>query len=314
MQAPMGGASGPELAACVSNAGGVGSLPIWTVHLDQVPSLVAATMKLTSRPFSVNVRADLPQEGHVLAALDGGAALIHLFWGDPAPCAGAIHGAGAKLVVTVATADETKRALDCGADVLVAQGWEAGGHVRGTLTTMALVPTVADLAGHVPVLAAGGIVDGRGLAAALMLGASGVMMGTRFVASLESSAHPHYKSAVVAARQVEAVFVADVFNVGWSEAPHRVLRNSTVREWEDAGRPPTGARPREGEIVAVRADGSPIPRYSVATPGDDVAGDIEAMAQYAGQGVEGVREVLSAEEIIAATVREARDCLSRYAR
>jgi NAD(P)H-dependent flavin oxidoreductase YrpB (nitropropane dioxygenase family) len=314
MQAPMGGAAGPELAAAVSNAGALGSLPIWTVPPEAATAVIKATSELTDRPFTVNVRADLGQVSYVRSALDGGVRLIHLFWGDPTPYVGAIRAARARAIVTVANSDEAKQALDAGADVLIAQGWEAGGHVRGNLTTLALVPTVVDLAGPVPVLAAGGIIDGRGLAAALALGAAGVVMGTRFVASFESCAHPAYKEAIVTASQVETVYTDNLFDRGWPNAPHRVLRNSTYERWRAAGSPPSGNRPGEADVVARRADGSHILRYGVATPRNDFVGNIEAMARYAGQGVEGVRQILSAAEIVSETMRGARDCLSRLPR
>jgi NAD(P)H-dependent flavin oxidoreductase YrpB (nitropropane dioxygenase family) len=314
MQAPMGGAVGPELAAAVSNAGALGSIPIWTVQPEEASAIISATSVLTDRPYAVNVRADLGQASHVRVALDAGVMLVHLFWGDPTPYVGMIREAGARLLVTVADADEAKQALDAGADILVAQGWEAGGHVRGNLTTMALVPTVVDLAGSVPVLAAGGIVDGRGLVAAMALGAAGVVMGTRFIASVESCAHPEYKEAIVAARQVDTVHTESLFDRGWANAPHRVLRNSTYARWQAAGSPRKGSRPGEGDVVARRADGSPIPRYGVATPRNDFIGDIEAMARYAGQGVGAVRQILPAAEIIGETMKEAHDCLSRLSR
>lgn len=314
MQAPMGGAAGPELAAAVSNSGALGSIPIWTVPTEEASAIIRATSALTRGPYAVNVRADLGQTGHVRCALDGGVRLVHLFWGDPTPYVSAIRQAGARVVVTVADADEAKQALDAGADILIAQGWEAGGHVRGNLTTLTLVPTVVDLAGAVPVLAAGGIVDGRGLAAALVLGAAGAVMGTRFIASIESCAHPEYKKAIVAARQVDTVHTDNLFDRGWPDAPHRVLRNTTYERWLAAGSPQRGNRPGEADMVARRADGSPIPRYGVATPRNDFVGDIEAMARYAGQGVGAVRQILPAAEIIGETLREARDCLSRLSR
>ena len=134
-------------------------------------------------------------------------------------------------------------------------------------------------------------------------------MGTRFVASVESCAHPAYKEAIVAARQVDAVHTESLFDRGWPDAPHRVLRNSTYERWRAAGSPARGNRPDEGDVVARRADGSPIPRYGVATPRNDFVGDIEAMARYAGQGVEAVRQILPAAEIVGETMREAHDCL-----
>jgi nitronate monooxygenase len=312
MQAPIGPAAGPELAASVSNAGALGSVTVWLAPPAQAALAVGATLKLTNKPFSVNIRADLNQLAHVTATIESGGKLIHLFWGDPTQYASTIHRAGAKLLCTVADADEAKQALDAGADILIAQGWEAGGHVRGTVTTLALVPTVVDLAGQVPVLAAGGVIDGKGLAAMLMLGASGVMMGTRFVASEESRAHPDYKKAITTARQSDTVYLKNLFDVGWPNAPHRVLRNSTVRAWEAAGSPPSGSRPKEKETVAARPDGVAIPRYSPPGPMAGMTGNIEALAHYAGQGVEGIKEILPAAKIVETTMRQAHERLSRY--
>lgn len=312
MQAPIGGGAGPELAASVSNAGALGALTIWAAPLTQVNSSIQATARLTSKPFAVNVRADLNQHGYVGAALESGVRLVHLFWGDPTFYVATIHRAGAKIIAAVGNADEAKQALDAGADILIAQGWEAGGHVQSTVTTLCLVPTVVDLAGSVPVLAAGGIVDGRGLAAVLMLGASGAVMGTRFLASEESRAHPEYKRALISARQTDAVYFANLFDVGWPNAPHRALRNSTVRAWEAAGCPAPGSRPNENEVIGRRADGSSIVRYSFPSPASDATGNVEAMVHYAGQGVEGVREILPAALIVERTVQEAEKCLSKY--
>ena len=312
MQAPIGAAAGPDLAAAVSNAGGLGSLAAWWLPVEPFAASVRRTAALTSNRFSVNLRADLDQADHLRAALDAGARVVHLFWGSPRRLAPLARDAGAMLLATVADTDEAKEALDAGADVLVAQGWEAGGHVRGTVTTLALVPAVVDVAGQVPVLACGGIVDGRGLAAALMLGAAGAVMGTRFAASVESFAHADYKRALVAARQVDAVYVQDAFELGWPDAPHRVLRNSTLSAWEEAGRPSRGSRPGENEIVATRPDGSHVLRYSNSTPSQNLVGNAEAMALYAGQGVQTIAEILPAARLIETIVADARARLTGF--
>ena len=313
IQAPIGTCAGPELAGAVSNAGALGSMAIWAYAPDIAARLVGELAALTSRPFSVNIRADLNQHEHTRVALDAGARVIHLFWGDPAPYVQPVRAAGAKLLSTVASEDEAKRALDAGADVLIAQGWEAGGHVRGTTSTFALVPVIVDLAGAVPVVAAGGIVDGRGLAAALALGACGAMMGSRFVASDESRAHPDYKRALVAAKHPDTVLAVHLFDIGWQEAPHRVLRNSTARLWEEAGSPARGPRPGDGDTIATRSDGRSVPRYAVTPPLAGMTGQIEAMAMYAGQGVQGITEVLSAASIVERTVEQAAVALARPA-
>lgn len=287
-------------------------MAIWPFTPEAGAQLVREALARTDKPFSVNVRADLDQLDHIRAALDAGARVVHLFWGDPTPYAATLHSAGAKVLCTVSSEDEAKQALGAGADVLIAQGWEAGGHVRGTTSTFALVPTVVDLAGTVPVVAAGGIVDGRGLASVLVLGASGVLMGSRFVASVESRAHPDYKQALVAARHADTVLAVHLFDVGWQDAPHRVLRNSTVRLWEQAGSPVQGVRPGEGEVIAVRPGGRSVPRYAVTAPLVGMTGQVEAMALYAGQGVQGITSVLPAATIVERTVHQAIAALSRH--
>jgi len=171
-----------------------------------------------------------------------------------------------------------------GADAIVAQGWEAGGHVRGTVSTLALVPAAVDAVAPIPVVAAGGIADGRGIAAALALGASGVWLGTRFVASEEAMAHHIYKQRLLGAGVEDTVY-STLFDIGWENAPHRTLRNSTFDMWEKAGCPPSGKRPNEGEILAQRLDGSSVTRYDSHQPLVTMQGDAEGLALYAGQSV-----------------------------
>lgn len=192
VQAPISDLVRPPLVAAVSNAGGLGVHPFSWSEPATLDGIIAETRALTAKPFAVNLALYLDQDERLGVCLDAGVALVSFFWGDSSPLVGRVHAAGAKAIQTVASADETKRAVDTGVDVIVAQGWEAGGHVRGEVGSMALIPAVVDAAGDVPVIAAGGIADGRGLAAALMLGAAGVWMGTRFVASREAVTHPGY--------------------------------------------------------------------------------------------------------------------------
>src|SRR5262249_56535118 len=140
--------------------------------------------------------------------------------GDPSAYVERVHAAGALLIAAVATADEAKRYVDAGVDAICAQGWEAGGHVGSEVATMAVVPAVVDAVSPVPVLAAGGIVDGRGIAAALGLGAQGVWLGTRFLLAEEAPVHQHYRERLLGARAEDAVYAADLFDVGWENAPH----------------------------------------------------------------------------------------------
>jgi nitronate monooxygenase len=302
VQAPISNV--PALAAAVSNAGGLGVLQLSWLDLEAARTAIQETRRRTNRPFGVNLVLEWQQHERLAVALEEGVAVVSLFWGDPAPYVNAIHEGGARCMVTVGSAAEAQRAVAAGADAIVAQGWEAGGHVWGEVSTLALVPAVVDAVSPVPVVAAGGISDGRGLAAALTLGAAGVWVGTRFVASEEAGLHPLYKQLLCESAETDTVH-SSLFDVGWPEAPHRTLRNTTVRLWEQGGRSPSGARPGEGEPVAQRTDGTPVPRYSVDDPTSDMTGNLEALALYAGQGVALVHEVLPAGEIVSSMAAEA---------
>ncbi|MDP3705944.1 MAG: nitronate monooxygenase [Legionellaceae bacterium] len=141
-----------------------------------------------------------------------GIKVIWFCWGDPSPFIEKIHAHGAKVILTVGSADEAKQAVDADVDVIVTQGWEAGGHVWGTVATLPLVPAVVDaVAGRVPVVAAGGIADGRGLAAVLALGAEGAALGTRLLASHEAGIHEQYKNRIIAAKETDTVYT-DLFD------------------------------------------------------------------------------------------------------
>src|SRR3954447_9276877 len=273
-QAPMAGASGAELAAAVSNAGGLGTIAPWRVPPDAVTAAVAEVRALTSRPFAVNLLVHLPQEERLEAALSAGAPAISFGWGDvPASLVERTHAAGARVLVTVGPPAEGRRAAEVGADVVVTQGWESGGHVWGDVTTFALVPETVDAVAPVPVLAGGGIADGRGLAAVLALGAAGAWVGTRFLLAEEATVDERYREHLLAAGGADTVH-SGLFDVGWPDAPHRTLRNSTYEAWELAGRPTAGERPGEGEAIGRGPGGSPIVRYTSGTPARGTEGDV----------------------------------------
>lgn len=305
IQAGMGGVTSPELAAAVSGAGGLGILGATGFGPEGVRDSVERTRKLSNRPFGANFILAFDVEDELSAALDTGVPVISLFWGDPAPYVGRVHEAGAKLLMSVGSVDEAKQAADAGADVIVAQGWEAGGHVRGTVANLPFIPQVVDAVAPLPVVAAGGIMDGRGLAAALTLGAQAALIGTRFLAAEETDIHPDYQSRVLAAQSSDTYYSPDLFDVGWPDAPHRVLRNSTVNAWEAAGSPPAGSRPGEGEVVAFAGQGKEMLRYQSNSAHTGFSGDVEAMPLWAGQGVGLVRRKQPAAEIVAEIVAEA---------
>jgi NAD(P)H-dependent flavin oxidoreductase YrpB (nitropropane dioxygenase family) len=309
--APMGGAVAPRLAAAVSNAGGLGTLPLWRADTETVRRAVQKTRSLTAKPFAVNLNMELPQDQRLDACLEEKVPVISFFWRDPGDLVKRAKAGGAVVMHTVGNAEDAKRAVDRGVDIVVAQGWEAGGHVRGTVATLPLVPAVVDAVGDTPVIAAGGIADGRGMAAALALGAAGVWVGTRFLASEEVSIHPDYQQRILAASENDTTWCENLFNGGWDNAPHRVLRNSTVRNWEAAGRPPPGRRPDEGVIVARSETRGDADRYMSITPGPDTAGSIEPLSLWAGQGAALVRRVQPAAEIVREMNDEANAILRR---
>jgi NAD(P)H-dependent flavin oxidoreductase YrpB (nitropropane dioxygenase family) len=313
--APMGLASSPRLAAAVSNAGGLGTLAPWLLDIDVVRRQIQELRALSPRPFAVNLNMAYPQEERLEACLDEGVPVISFFWNDPGALVAKTKARGALVMQSVGTARDARVAADNGVDVIVAQGWEAGGHVRGTVATMPLIPAVVDAVAPVPVVAAGGIADARGLAAALSLGAAGAWIGTRFLASAEAAIHADYKARLVAATEDDTVYTEDLFDVpGWPDAPHRTLRNSTASAWEAAGRPPIGKRPGEGDLLATLPNGRQVKRYGGGTPIAGTTGNVEALAMWAGQSVGLVKKVEPAATIVREISDGARDILRRLAR
>lgn len=297
VQAPIGSATCPELVAAVSNAGALGMLSVTWRTPDEIRAILRKTLSLTDKPFGINLVINTDVHDKLNVCLDEGVKIVSLFWGDPRRYIETSHQAGAVVLHSAGSVLEAEEAVAAGADSIVAQGWEAGGHVRGTISTMILVPSIVDAIDPTPVVAAGGLADGRGIAAALALGASGVWLGTRFVASEEAVAHEIYKNRIIEAHSGDTVY-STLFDIGWEDAPHRSLRNSTFELWERSGRPPSGERPNEGEVVAYREDGGPVIRYSSSMPTDSMSGDHEALALYAGQSVGLIRDIKPAAEIV----------------
>jgi NAD(P)H-dependent flavin oxidoreductase YrpB (nitropropane dioxygenase family) len=305
VSAPMGGAAGPDLVAAVCNAGGFGVIPLWGKPVQQVRDGIHKTRALTGQNFAVNLNLSFPYAEQLQACIDEGVFGVSLFWGHEPSAIEVAKTGGLLVLASVGTAQEAKQAVDAGADVIVAQGWEAGGHVWGQVAAIALVPAVVD-AVNVPVIAAGGIADGRGLAAALMLGASGALIGTRFLASTEATIHQTYQKSILDASESQTRWYRDLYDGAWANAPHRALSNSTDEAWVSAGHPKSGARPNEGETIGHRPSGEPVVRYQSYTPLPGTTGDIEAMSMWAGQGVSLARNVIPAAEIVNEIYRDAR--------
>lgn len=319
LNAGIGTAAGPELAAAVSNAGALGVLGGGAMPLEALAGRIARTRTLTDKPFGVNViitedepgdREYLMQQIDAIGAM--GVAAVILFWGDPSPYVDIAHRHGSKVLIQVGSAEEARAAAGAGVDAVIAQGIEAGGHVRGTVSVWKLLPEVVEELAPLPVLASGGIGDGAGIARAVQLGAQGVSLGTRFVACDETWVHPAYKMRVVGATAEDTVY-NELYDFDWPNAPHRTLKNKTWAEWEAAGRPARGQRPGEGTSIGTRLNvmGQRVEwmRYAIGTPPPDFDGDIEYAPLWAGESCSVVNDIKPAAEIVRDLVHDAEAAL-----
>jgi len=259
VQAGMGGVSRAELAAAVSNAGGLGILGMIRMSPDIIREQIRKTRALTDLPFGVNLVPPVASasgfEAQLAVCIEERVPVLSLFWCDPAPFVERCHAAGMIVLHQVPSTDEARSAAAAGVDVVVAQGVEAGGHGRGQLGILTLLPSVVEAVSPLPVLAAGGIIDGRGLAAALALGAQGVWVGTRFLASAESEAPRTIKSDC--SRRARRTRCAAKCRA-WSGL-------STPRTGSCETRSPKGARRRPGRLrVSGRGNGRSTCRRSRA--------------------------------------------------
>jgi len=289
-QAPMGGvASGPELAAAVSGAGGLGMVAAVMASAGALASVLDAVSARTDAPVGVNFLVPFVARDLVAVAA-ARVRVVDFFYGDPDPALVAlVHAGGALAGWQVGSASEARAAVEAGCDLVVAQGVEAGGHVRGRVGLLPLLGEVL-AAVDVPVVAAGGIATAAGVQAALAAGAGAVRVGTRFIAAEEADAHPDYVAAILAADGDDTV-LTEAFAAGWPDAPHRVLRSCV-----DAA---TGL---DADIAGETVHGGvpiPVPRWAPPPPGRSTTGHIAAMALYAGQGVGAVRSVAPAATIVA---------------
>ncbi len=304
-----GGMAGSHLTAAVSNAGGCGVLGMGGLPAPFIQEQIRQVRTLTTRPFGVNIILPLLQEGQIETCLAEAVPLLVLFWGDPEPYVKEAHRVGTKVFLQVGSVEEALTAVNAGVDGIIAQGVEAGGHVKSTTSLSTIVPAMVEAVESVPVIAAGGIATGRGVAAALTLGAQAVSMGTRFVASEEVQVVQAYKQRIVDSTAEDTVYTT-LFDVGWPEAAHRVLRNTAMDEWEDAGRPASGQRPGEGRVIGTMPMAGTqveLPKYGIFPPMPGFAGDLEQTALYAGESCRLIHDIKPAGHIVRDIMAEAEE-------
>ena len=294
----MGGSAGGALAAAVSNGGGLGLVGGALGDREWLERELALLRAATTKPWGVGFLTWGVDPGAVAWTLDQGPAAVMLSFGDPGPYAKSVRDAGVTLIVQVNDAESARRAVDLGADVIVAQGSDAGGHSgRDAIGTLSVVPSVVDVVGSTPVLAAGGIVDGRGLAAALALGAGGALIGTRFQASHEALVPPAVSEALLAAggADTERNRVLDVARGSRWPAGYlgRTLRNSFLEEWR-------GREADPGVQQAYRDDpgaapvwaGQAVGLISTLEPAQDLVASIAGGAEAVLESLIGMRHGL----------------------
>jgi NAD(P)H-dependent flavin oxidoreductase YrpB (nitropropane dioxygenase family) len=299
----MGSGTSPELVIAVSNAGGLGAQGCAGRTPAQIAGLAEAIRAGTDRPFGLNLLLFLADDAAIDAVLDAKPPVFSTAWPRPeqelAPLFARAHQTGARVMHMASTVNEARRAADSGADIVVAQGTEGGGHV-GLMGTLVLVPQVVRAVAPLPVLAAGGIADGAGLAAALMLGAEGVLLGTRFLATSESPLPESYKQAICRSDGHDTLLteLPDVLaGQVWPGAFARVLRNPFVQEWLG----------REGEVRYRRAE--LLQRIQRARE----TGDVDNGALLIGQDAGLIDSIESAAAVVQRVVAEAEELLSRRA-
>ena len=302
MQAAIWPATSPELVAAVSEVGGLGSIGSVFESAESVERQITRVRELTSRPFAVNHVVPLLDDEAFEATLEAKPAVVSLALGDPADLAERIHTAGAKVIHQVHTVEQARRVAEMGVDVIIAQGSEAGGQGMALgVGAMALIPQVVDAVEPIPVLAAGGIADGRGLAAALILGAQGANVGTRFLASEEASADDTWKRAILQTESEDVVrfevfkeILPSTSDRAYDTVP-RVMRTPFVEEWQ--GRPEEARK--EGERLRAELM-SAVQRHRP-----------DELVPFTGQTAGLIHDILPAAEIVRTMITEAEQALER---
>ena len=297
--AAAGGAAGPfsdALAIAVAEAGALAGVGTVFQPPEMMRARVTRIKAGTKQPFAVGYILVFGAES-LPASLEAGAPVIQFSWGTPtAQQIALVRSFGAKLGMQITTAAGAKQAVDAGVDYMVCQGQEAGGHVQAQSPWHDNLQAVLRVAGDTPVVVSGGLGDGKALREALVMGASGGLFGTRFLATQESTASQDYKARLMKSVATDTALTV-CFDGLWPQALHRVLRNETLEDWEAAGSRAPGQRPGEGDVVA-HIGGREVRRYTAASPVTSMDGSVEGLAMFAGTGVGAVKDCPPAGDLV----------------
>lgn len=304
-----------DLPRAVSQAGGIGGLGVGFTPPDLLKTIIADLKETGGGPFHINFLTPFANDDLIALAAEAGTPIVSFHWGlPPEAWVKRLKDAGTDIWCQVGAVAQGRVAADLGVDAVVAQAWEAGGHNYQGMGAMALIPEMADaLKGDALLLAAGGIADGRGVAAALSLGADGVWVGTRLVASTEANVHDDHYRRLIEAGGADAVLSA-IFGPEMPDFnPMRLLRNRVVDEWTGRLSEVPTQRDDLDVIGETRLFGQPHEKrkFDVILPTDETTGDFEEMAWLAGQGVGLIHEIAPAKEIVEKMMAEAADVLRR---
>jgi len=312
VNAGMAMVAGPGLAAAVSNAGGLGTIGCDIAPPEALRRMVRECRASTDRPFGVDLIGDFVTDDHIGIVVDEKVALAIFFWSPPtaAQCA-RLRRAGTTVWMQIGGVAEAEAAVALGVDGLIVQGAEAGGHNRSEASTMTLFPRIRRFYPEMPMLAAGGIVDGATMAAALVLGADAVWCGSRFLAAVESAAHDDYKDRVVAADVGDTV-ITTLYGPEWPDQPVRAIVNDGLRAALDrAADDPTEQEGGPAGTTVLRGAAMDMPHFSAILPTTEFRGDIELTCLTAGQSAGNIDRILPAGEIVSSMTREAEAALAR---
>jgi NAD(P)H-dependent flavin oxidoreductase YrpB (nitropropane dioxygenase family) len=304
------------LVRAVCSAGGMGMLGAAAMPSDVLQAAIRDVKAIDPVSYGVNIIARFSGIEHIEVCVAEKVPIVVFFWDDPPDeWLSRLRAAGSHIWFQVGSVDEAKAALRRGVQALVVQGSEAGGHNRAAAATFSLLPAVIDAVPSVPVIAAGGIADGRTVAAALALGADAVCVGTRLLASFEANAHPQYKDRVVGAG-VEDTARHLIFGPEWPDASTRGLRNRIVREWERRDDPPPYKVVPDSELPVIGqaclyGQEFPMKRFCGFPPTPEFTGDLEEMSLLAGESVGQTKRLMSAASIIDEMISGAEAVISK---